>query len=83
MTLFSQMVVSVSNTDVLLTVLNYSEDLLRCTSFKMLHLKFDLKKIHKILNLDISKELLGFHRFTSYDLTGKFYGFTKKHIGKY
>ena len=62
-----KMVVSYSDTDVLLIFLSYFKDLPCCTTFKTYHHKYDLQKTHEILYPDITKALLGFHAFSGCD----------------
>ena len=69
---FTEVAVSCPDTDVPLILLNFFEDPPCFTTFKMSHHKYDLQKIYKNLNPDITKALLSFHAFSGCDQTGKF-----------
>ena len=78
--LFTEMVVSCSDSDMLLLLLNCFENLPYCITLKTSHHKHDLQKKRKNLNPGITKAVLGFYAFLGCDETGSFYGFDKKNM---
>ena len=74
---FSELVISCSDTDVLLILLNYFEELCVSTVFKTTQHTINLRLVYEALGADLCKALLGFHALTGCDQTGKFYGFSK------
>ena len=75
---FSELTISCSDTDVLLILLNYIEQLPRTTIFKTTEHCYSLRQIFKRFTPRVCKALLGFHAFTGSDQTGKFHGFSKR-----
>ena len=75
---FTELVISSSNTDVLLILLNYFEDINGCTIYKTFHHEYYLREIHESLKTGIIKALLGFQAFSGCDQTGKFHGYSRK-----
>ena len=74
----TELVISSSDTDVLLILLNYFEDINGCTIYKTFHHEYYLREIHESLKTGIIKALLGFHAFSGCDQTGKFHGYGRK-----
>ena len=74
---FTDLVISCSDTDVLLLLLHYFDDLCTSTVFRTLKHDIELGEVHEHLGREICKSLLGFHALTGCDQTGKFFGFTK------
>ena len=74
---FTELVITCSDTDVLLILLNYFGDINSCTIFKTSQQEYYLREIHESLKPGIIKALLGFHAFTGYDQTEKFHGYSK------
>ena len=80
---FSELTISCSDTDVLLILLNYFEQLPSTTIFKRIEHCYDLRQIFERFTPQVYKALLGFHAFTGSDQTGKFHGFSKRSCWKY
>ena len=80
--LFTKLVIACSDTDVLLILLNYFEDINSCTIFKTLPQEYYLREMHKSLTPGIIKALLGFHAFSGCDQTG-FMITAKNRFGRY
>ena len=74
---YSGLTVSCSDTDVLLILLHYFEEIPSTTVFKTTEHCYVLKKIVEKLTYKMQKALLGFHAFSGCDQTGEFHGFTK------
>ena len=74
---FTELVISCSDTHVILILLNYFEDTNGCTIFKTSHHEYCWRKIHESLKTGIIKALLGFHAFSGCDQTGKFHGYSE------
>ena len=75
---FSELTISCSDTDVLLILLNYFEQLPSTTIFKTTEHCYNLRQIFERFTPRVCKALLGFHAFTGSDQTGKFHGFSKR-----
>ena len=73
----SKIVISCSDTDVLLMLLHYFDDLSPYTIFKTSDHVYYLNYINSQMKKSMRRALLGFHAFTGCDQTGKFSGFTK------
>ena len=73
----TDLVISYSDTDVLLIVLNYFDSMCLSTIFRTrshdMPLRFSYEKLGEVK----CKALLGFHALTGCGQTGKFYGFSK------
>ena len=74
---FTKLTISCSDTDVLLILLNYFDQLPSTTAFKTTHHQYNLHSIYEKFTR-VCTALLGFHAMTGSDQTGKFNGFTKK-----
>ena len=74
----SELVISCSDTDVLLILLHYFDNLASITIFKTAEHEYILRTIHEHLRPNNCKALLGFHAISGCDQTGKFPGFAKK-----
>ena len=74
---FSELVDSCFDTDVLLILLHYFEDICSSTTFKTRNKEIYLRTVYKTLGKEICKLLLGFHSFTGYNQTERFYGYSK------
>ena len=75
---FIELTISCSDTDVLLILLNYFEQLPSTTIFKTTEHCYNLRQIFERFTPQVCKALLGFHAFTGSDQTGKFIGFSKR-----
>ena len=75
---FTELVVSCSDTDVLLILLHYFNQLCTTTVFKTLHQQMNLRMMYESFSPRRCQSLLGFHAITGCDQTGKFYGHSKK-----
>ena len=75
---FTELVIACSDTDVLLILHNYVEDINNCIIFKTSHQEYYLREIHESLKPDIIQVLLGFHAFSGCGQTGKFHRYSKK-----
>ena len=64
---FSELTISCSDTDVLLILLNYFEQLPITTIFKTTEHCYNLRQIFEKFTLRVCKALLGFHAFTGSD----------------
>ena len=73
-----ELVISCSDTDVLLILLHYFDNLTSSTISKTTEHEYILRTIHEHLRPNNCKELLGFHAISGCDQTGKFSGFAKK-----
>ena len=73
----TDLMISCSDTDVLLILLNYFDSICLSTIFRTsshdMPLRFSYEKLGEVK----CKALLGFHALTGCDQTGKFYGFSK------
>ena len=74
---FTDLVISYSDTDVLLILIHYYEQLSSSIVFKTTVHSHLVGEIYKNLSTSIRHALLGFHAFTGCDQTGKFSGFGK------
>ena len=74
---FSELVVSCSDTVVLLILLHYFDKLSSSTIFKTINREFVLRKIYENLAPSVFKALLGFHAISGCDQTGRFSYFSK------
>ena len=74
---FTKLTISCSDTDVLLILLNYFDQLPSTTTFKTTHHQYNLHSIYEKFTR-VCTALLGFHARTGSDQTGKFNGFAKK-----
>ena len=74
---FSDLLISCSDTDVLLILLHYFEDLCSSCIFKTRTSEIKLRTVYESLGREICKALVGFHSFTGCDQTGRFYGHSK------
>ena len=74
---FSDLTISCSDTDVLLILLHYFEDLCSTTVFSTHEHDMPLQPLAEKLGSNVCKGLLGFHTLTGSDQTGKFFGFSK------
>ena len=72
-----KLIISCSDTDVLLILLYYYEKLNSSTEFKTLKHVMNLKRIHDSIGPKVAKALIGFHAMSGCDQTGKFHGFSK------
>ena len=75
---FSDLVVYCCDTDVLLLLLHYFDNLCSSTVFRTTNRDIRLRTLHSHLGPERCTSLLGFHAVTGCDQTGKFVGFTKK-----
>ena len=75
---FSDLVVYCCDTDVLLLLLHYFDDLCSSTVFRTTNRDIRLRTLHSHLCPERCTSPLGFHAVTGCDQTGKFVGFTKK-----
>ena len=75
---FTELTISCSDTDVLLILPNYFDQLPSTTTFKTTHHQCNLHSIYEKFTPRVCTALLGFHAMTGNDQTGKFNGFTKK-----
>ena len=75
---FTELTISCSDTDVLLFLLNYFDQLPSTTTFKTTHHQYKLHSIYETFTSRVCTALLGFHAMTGSDQTGKFNGFNKK-----
>lgn len=75
---FSELTISCPDTDVLLILLNYFDQLPSTTVFKTTEHRYNLRYIFEQFTPWVCKALLGFHAFTGSDQTGKFYGYSKR-----
>ena len=75
---FSELTISCSDTDVLLILLNYFEQLPSTTIFKIKEHCYNLRQIFERFTPRVCKALLGFHTFTGSHQTGKFHEFSKR-----
>ena len=80
---FTELGIACSDTDVLLILLNYFEDINSCTIFKTSYQEYYLREIHESLKPGIIKALFGFHAFSGCDQTGKFHGSAKNRVGRH
>ena len=74
---FTDVVISCSDTDVLLILIHYYEQLTSSIVFKTTVHSYLVAEIYKNLSPSIRHALSGFHTFTGCDQTGKFSGFGK------
>ena len=74
---FRDIIISCSDTDVLLILLNYYNELCTNTIFLTREHDMPLRLAYEKLGNEKCKALLGFHAITGCDQTGKFYGFSK------
>ena len=74
---FTELVIACSDTEVLLFLLNYFEDINSFTIFKTLRQEYFLREIYESLKPGIIKAVLGFHAFFGRDQTGKFHNYSK------
>ena len=74
---FSHLVIACSDTDVLLLLLHYYDELCISTIFQTSSRSINLTVLHTNLGPALCKTLLRFHALTGCDQTGKFAGFTK------
>ena len=79
---FSELTINCSDTDVLLILLHYFEQLPSTTVFKTTEHRYNLRQIFENFTSRVCKALLGFHTFTGSDQTGNFHGYTKKSCWK-
>ena len=75
---FTELTISCSDSDVLLVLLNYFDQLPSTTTFKATNRRYNLHSIYEKFTPLMCTALLGFHAITGRDQTGKFNGFTKK-----
>ena len=75
---FSELTITCSDTDVLLILLYYFEQLPSTTIFKTTEHCFNLPQIFGRFTPRVCKILLGFRAFTGSDQTEKFHGFSKR-----
>ena len=68
---------SCSNTDVMLILLNYFDELNNNTIFRTLHHDIILQQIYESIGLKMCKAILGFHAISGCDQTGKLYRISK------
>ena len=61
---YSERLISCSDTDVLLILLHYFEDICSSTTFKARNKEIYLRTVYETLGKEICKALLGFHSFT-------------------
>ena len=69
---FTELVISCSDTDVLLILLNYFEDINGCTIFKTSHHEYYLREIHESLKPVSLKHFLVFMDFQDVTKQGNF-----------
>ena len=81
--LFLEVVVSCFDTDVLLLLVNYLEDLNSCIIFKTSYQVYHFQNIFENLNPNISESLPGPHAFSGFNQTRKFHGFNKRSVEKH
>ena len=74
---FTDLVISCSDTDVLLILIHYYEQLTTSIVFKTTVHSYFVGEIYENLSPSIRHALLGFYAFTGCDQTGKFSGFGK------
>ena len=74
---FTDIVVSCSDTDVLLILLYYFDEISTSIVFRAIRHDADLRFIFEQLGPQICKAILGFHAITGCDQTGKFFGISK------
>ena len=74
---FPDLVIRCSDTDVLLTLLYYFDELCSTTIFSANEHDMPLQPLAKKLNFDLCKGLFGFHALIGSDPTGKFFGYSK------
>ena len=74
---FSDLVIRCSDTDVLLILLYYFDELCSTPIFSTNEHDMPLQPLAKKLNIDLRKGLLGFHALTRSDQTGKFFSYSK------
>ena len=74
---FTDLSIVCVDTDVLLILRHYFEDLSVLTNFVTQHNTMSLHLIDEVLGTDVCAVLLGFHALTCCDQTGKFYGHSK------
>ena len=73
----TDVVISCSDTDVLLILLNYFDSICLSTTFRTSSHDMPLRFAYENLEEIKCKALLGFHALTGCGQTGKFYGFSK------
>ena len=69
---FTELTLSCSDTDVLLILLNYFDQLPSTTTFKQTHHQYNLHSIYEKFTPRVCTALLGFHIRTGSDQTSKF-----------
>ena len=74
---FTDLVISCSDTDVLLILLYYFDELSSSTIFRTTQHDITLQLIHENIGPHMCKAILGFHAISGCDQTGKFYGHSK------
>ena len=74
---FSELVIYCFDVDILLILLHYFEGISSSTTFKTRNKEIYLRTVYETLGKEICKALLGFHAFTGWDQTGRFYGYSK------
>lgn len=74
---FTDLVISCSDTDVLLILLHYFDELSSSTIFRTTQHDITLQLVYESIGPHKCKAILGFHAFTGCDQTGKFYGHSK------
>ena len=74
---FSDLVIRCSDTNVLLILLYYFDELCSTTIFSTNEHDMPLQPLAEKLNFDLSKGLLGFHALTGSDQTGIFFSYSK------
>ena len=74
---FTDLVISCSDTDVLLILLYYFDELSSSTIFRTTQHDITLQLIHENIGPHMCKAILDFHAISGCDQTGKFYGHSK------
>ena len=74
---FSDLVIRCSDTNVLLILLYYFDELCSTPIFSTNEHGMLLQPLAEKLNFDLCKGLSGFHALTGSDQTGKFFGYSK------
>ena len=74
---FTDLVICCSDTDVVLLLLHYFDELSTSTINRSTNYDIILRQAYDTLGPELCKSLLGFHALTGCDQTGKFSGFSK------